>query len=99
MNLDLTNIPAIFSKLALKIKGYLGFIVLVLVLLSYGFLVFQIRNYALQSPDEIRIQEELTSLNIQKIDKASIEKIQRLEATNVEVKALFEQARNNPFQE
>ena len=99
MKIDLKNIPSLITAQLIKVKGYIGFIIIVVALLSYSFLIYQIRNYALDSPDDSMVTAELQALNIPKVDEEAIERIEQLESTNVEVKALFKEARSNPFQE
>jgi len=62
----------------------------------YVFLVTQISSYTQREPDASTGEQAIKRL---KIDEASIEKLEDLEDQNVEVKALFEEARKNPFSE
>lgn len=80
------------------LKKYAVFIVFILVLVAYGFIVFRIRTLANSEPNEDAVTEQLSSLNRPKVDQATINKIQQLRDSNVQVKALFDQARDNPFQ-
>lgn len=99
MNIDLKNIPAKALELIDKLKEYVFFICILLVLLAYGYLVLQIRGYVVAEPSQQAVTEKLSELNIPKIDDQVIEKVKQLENSNVEVKALFDEARDNPFQE
>ncbi len=96
------DVKVIINKLKILLKrmvGYAGFIAVILVLASYGFIVFRIRTLANHEPDSEVVSERLKNLKKPSIDQATIDKIQQLQETNVQVKALFDQARDNPFQD
>ena len=76
---------------------HLSFILTLLVLFVYLFVVWQIRNLAAAEPapeDETRVETV-----VPKIDPKAIDQIQSLENSSPEVHSLFNQARNNPFNE
>jgi len=83
-------------RLVTKYKKFL-FVVSVLCMLS--FLVFQVNVLASSEPSESLIDEKLQTVTRPKLDEAVIQRIQQLQDQNVEVKSLFDQARNNPFNE
>lgn len=99
MNFDIKTIPAKFTPLLNSIKEYSGFIIVLIVLTAYGFIIWQIRSYVIQSPAEIKVSEEVAKLNLPKVDEQAIQTIEQLEDSNIQVKALFENARQNPFVE
>lgn len=65
-------------------------------LVCYGFLITRISIYSQREPSATVGEQAIQRLTI---DEASIEKIEQLEDQNVEVRALFEEARRNPFSE
>ena len=69
------------------------------VMVLVGFLVFQINRLATAEPTDTMIEEKLQTVARPKLDQAVIERIQQLQDQNVEVRSLFDQARNNPFNE
>jgi hypothetical protein len=69
----------------------------VAVLLAYILVVIQISQLSNAEPDPSR--QAAASTKIPKVDQNAINQIQKLEQSNTEVHALFNQARNNPFQE
>jgi len=99
MKLDLKDIPNLLLPLLQKAKQYLGFMAVLFALGLFGFVVWQIRGYATVQPSQAEIDEKLLSLRQTKIDEDAIKRIERLESTNIDIKALFDQARDNPFQE
>ena len=96
--LEVKSITTKFQTIFRFFRKYAVFIVFILVLAAYGFIVFRIRTLANSEPNEDAVTEQLSSLNRPKIDQSTINKIQQLQDTNVQVKALFDHARDNPFQ-
>jgi len=99
MNLDLKTIPAKLTPLLNSVKEYSGFIIVLVILIAYGFIIWQIKSYVTQSPSETKVSEEILKLNLPKVDEQAIQTIEQLEDSNIQVKALFENARQNPFVE
>lgn len=81
------------------LKKYLVFIFIITVLGLYGYLVFSINTLAQKEPDESAIIERLKTVQRPKIDQDALDKIQQLQAQNIQVQTLFNQARDNPFNE
>lgn len=99
MNLDVKSLTKIPEKLLPFLKKY-GVLIFVLIGLGiFGFLVFRIRTLANTEPSEYQISEKAGESRPINIDKKAVEQVQQLQATNVEVKAFFDQSRDNPFQE
>lgn len=98
MNLDVKNIKALGQRLLNNLKNNAVFIFIILGLGIFGFLVFQIRTLSSQEPDDDLLLEKMGVNKPVRIDEDSVEIIKELQDANVEVKALFEQGRTNPFQ-
>jgi len=98
-NLDRKNILPKLKKFWQKFTSHLSFIVIMVVLLVYMFVVWQIRGLVTAEPSPEDESLALTSTNIPKIDKDAIEQIQSLEQNSPQVRTLFNEARNNPFHE
>jgi hypothetical protein len=81
------------------LKTYAVFIFFLIFLGLLGFLVFRINQYARVEPSEDAIQDKLKAVQRPKVDQAVLDKIQQLQAQNVEVNSLFDKARSNPFNE
>lgn len=99
MNIEVKDIVAKIGPLLDGLKKYLVFIFLLTVLVIYSFLVFHINTLAQQEPDESAVTERLKTVQRPKIDQDALDKIQQLEDQNVQVKTLFQTARDNPFTE
>jgi len=61
--------------------------------------VFRINQYSHTEPADSAVQEKLQTTKRPKVDQAVLDKIQQLQDQNVQVQSLFDQARNNPFNE
>ncbi len=65
----------------------------------YGFLAWRVVALDNTEPDEADITAQLKTAASPKIDEDVVNKIQQLQDNSVSVKALFDEARRNPFQE
>jgi hypothetical protein len=73
---------------------FLGFIVLV-----YGLILLRASQLGNAKPNQATIAAESKSLNYPHINPATINSINTLQNNSVNVQSLFNQARQNPFQE
>lgn len=97
--LDLKSIKlgALLNSFSKRFGKHLVFGTLLIVLFCYIFVVYKINRFASAEPDAT---QQITITNsIPKIDPSAVNQIQSLEQNNTNVRALFDQARNNPFQE
>lgn len=99
MKLDTKNLQKLLLKYASLLKKYAVFIFILVGLGVFGFLVLRIRTLASKEPSETAITEKTDQSRPINIDQSAVKKVEQLQDTNVEVKALFEQSRDNPFQE
>jgi len=99
MNIDLKTITTKLAPLAQKLRKYTVFIFVMFFLGLYAFMLLRINTLTRQEPSFLAITEKLQTVKRPKLDKKLAEKIENLQAQNVEVKSLFEQARQNPFAE
>ncbi len=99
MKLDTNNLQKIALRCILLFKKYAVFIFVLVGLGIFGFLVFRIRTLSNREPSETAITEKTDQDRPINIDQSAVEKVQELQSTNIEVKTLFEQSRDNPFQE
>ncbi len=80
-------------------RRYSTFIFIVSFLVIYSFLVFRINILNRREPTDSAITAKLQSVQRPRIDQSVLNKIQALQDQNVQVQALFKQARDNPFSE
>jgi len=74
-------------------------IVFLIFTILYGFFVFHINQLSSREPTDAQISSELKTVPRPKVDQQTLLRIQQLQDQNVQVKALFDQARQNPFSE
>lgn len=92
---DFLRKTTVFFRDVVKHAAFLGVLV---VLLTYILVVWQISKMATAGPSSAEVSTS-TQISIPRIDQKAIKQIQSLEQSNTEVHSLFDQARNNPFQE
>ncbi len=98
-NLNLKLIIKKLEPLLRIFRRYSALVFIVVLVGIYSFLVFRINSLTNMEPDDEAITQKLNTVKRPKIDQSSIDKINQLQGQNVEVKTLFDQARNNPFNE
>ncbi|MDB5166391.1 MAG: hypothetical protein JWM37_463 [Candidatus Saccharibacteria bacterium] len=76
---------------------YIIFILMVIAV--FGYVGWQVRTAISVEPDAATVSAASGKSNSPHIDPATISKIRQLQDNSVEVRALFDQARRNPFQE
>ena len=99
MKFDITATTQKFLPLLTFIKRYAVFIFIVGLLCVYVYLVHHIGQLIQNEPVQTSSDSAVKPVSRLKIDKEAVKVITDLEAQNVEVKSLFEQARQNPFTE
>ena len=98
-DIDLKSLKPLAKKLLKVLRRHLVFGAVMIVLLVYLFMVWHINNLAGQGPSAEDQANALAGANLPKVDKKAIAQIQALAASNTQIKSLFNDARNNPFQE
>lgn len=93
------NILEKINPIIYNVKKYHIAIFFTVVSLLLVFLIFRVNQLARIEPTEDQIQERIELTARPKVEPALIEKIQQLRDQNVQVEALFQQARENPFSE
>ena len=99
MNLDLSNLSAKLLSWLQKARRYFGFAFMITMLGIYGFLIFRVNTLNSQEPANDDVTAKLKTVQRPKIDQSVIDKIQQLQDNSVEVRSLFNKARDNPFHE
>jgi hypothetical protein len=99
MKLQKDIILAKLNPYVVIIKRYRILIFILALLGIYTFLIIRIGKITQTEPSSASVDEKQKTVQRLKIDQVSVNKMLQLEDHNVEVKSLFEQARNNPFNE
>ena len=76
-----------------RVLIFMGVVVVV-----YGFVIWRVNTLANVQPTASQVASELNSTSPH-IDQATINKVKQLQDNSVNVQALFNQARQNPFHE
>jgi len=95
---DLKTLPAKLLDNLCKLKPYSFVMFLVLVGALYGFVMLRINSLGSAEPSPDAVNSQVKAARIPHIDKAIVEQLQSLQDNSVNVKALFDEARSNPFQ-
>lgn len=72
---------------------------LVLLVSVYGFIGLRIQTLSSAQPDSAQIASKVSETSKPYIDKNVVDEIRELQDNSVNVQALFNQARQNPFRE
>jgi hypothetical protein len=97
LNLKSIKLAPLITKYSKKFSKHTPFILLLVVLLTYVYVVVKIS--ALSKAEPPANQSPDTSALIPRVNQKAIGQIQSLETNNTQIHSLFEQARNNPFAE
>lgn len=97
ISLKSLNPKKMFAAISKKYGRHAVFAAIIVVLLAYIFVVFRISQLANAEPSSD--QTATNPLAIPQVDQQAISHIQSLEDSNTQLKATFDQARNNPFEE
>lgn len=99
MNIDVKDLKAKAKHTAQWIFRHRVIVTIVSIVLLYSWLVLQINLLNRREPSDEAVAEKLQTVKRPRIDQQTIDKIQSLQDNNVDVRTLFKQARDNPFQE
>ena len=97
LNLKSLKLAPLFAKYSKKYGKHAAFGMLIVVLLTYVFVVVRISALSKAEPDASQPPD--SSSLIPRVNQKAINQIQSLEDSNTQIHSLFEQARNNPFSE
>lgn len=97
VNINLGSLKSKTQELLVILAKHAAFIIMLVVLITYLFVVLRISQLAGAEPPAD--QDAVAVAAVPRVDKNAIDQIQALEQSNTEVKSFFNAARNNPFQE
>lgn len=86
-------VPAISA-----LKRYRVIIFILFIATIYGFILLRVATITNQQPTEEQINSQMSSFKVPHLDKSIIKQLHSLEDNSVDVQALFNKARDNPFQ-
>ncbi|MDQ3123946.1 MAG: hypothetical protein M3Q14_04680 [bacterium] len=82
-----------------KLRQYTVLIVIIIFSAMYGYLLYTSGKLAQEEPSEVNISEKFQGAKRPKIDESVAQQLSGLEEQNIQIKGIFDQARNNPFSE
>lgn len=82
-----------------KVAAYKAFLFFLALAALYGFIVWRINVLSSAPPSASDLSSASKGTAQPHIDQTTIDKIKSLQDNNVNVQSLFDQARQNPFQE
>lgn len=95
MNMNKTGLKSVLDQLTrLRVPLFI-FIVMVL----YIFVTWRVNVLSNAEPTEMQISSKMSETRSPRIDQATVDKIRQLQDNSVNVQTLFNEARQNPFQE
>lgn len=95
MNMNKTGLKNILDQLArLRVPLFI-FVVMTL----YIFVTWRVNVYSNVEPTEVQVSSKMSETRSPRIDQATVNKIRLLQDNSVSVQTLFNEARQNPFQE
>ena len=97
--LKTAHLPSILSTALQHLNRYKVIVFLVIVAGVYGYILLQINSLSTAQPSVEQVSSQATPIKSAHVDKAVVTQLQRLQDNSVSVQALFDTARNNPFQE
>jgi hypothetical protein len=99
MKLDTKNIPEKLGVAVQKLARYRLIIFILMIASVYGYVVITINGLSTQQPSTQNVNGELGSIKTPKLDETVVKQLEALRDNSVRVKTLFDEARNNPFNE
>jgi hypothetical protein len=97
--LDLATIRQLLSDALQKVNRYSLVLFLLFVGGLYGFIILEIGSLSNAQPSSQDISQQVNAAQLPRIDKTVVKQLKSLQDNSVNVQSLFNDARNNPFQE
>ena len=96
-DLDLKYLGSEFKTTFRQLGKYVGLLFFMLVACVYAFILLRIN--ALANTSAVSDAESTSAVQKLHVDKDVVEQLKKLQDNSVNVQSLFDDARNNPFQE
>jgi hypothetical protein len=99
LNLNLKNLPQQLAGVGRTLQHYRIVLFVVFVVLVYGFVVLRINTLDNVQPSADSVSAQSDPIRTTNINPQVVKQLESLKNNHVNVQTLFDQARNNPFQE
>jgi len=97
--LSLNALKPALRKIIGMLRPYVGLMMLVFFAIIYGYIILQINSLSDTPVDPSAVTEESKTTPTPQIDAAAVKQLETLKDNSVNVQTLFEQTRQNPFEE
>jgi len=97
ININFASLQTSIGEVLKKLRLYKALIFFLFVAVLYGFIVWRINVYSNTPADQSAESAQLAAQP--RIDQSTVQKMLDLQNNSVSVQALFNQARQSPFQE
>lgn len=98
-SIDIKTLQASAGKLFASVNKYRGFIFFLLLTSLYGYIVWRINVLSSAPPKAADVTTAQQNTSLSGIPETTVQKLEGLEDNSVRVQSLFNEARQNPFQE
>lgn len=96
---DFSDILNHLQSLVTIIKRYAVILLVAAFAVACGYVITLTNSLVQQEPDQAAVNEQLKTVPRPKITDQAAARMQQLESQNVDIKAIFDNARQNPFNE
>jgi hypothetical protein len=93
------HITKLLGEVLAKVSRFRLIIFVVSVCIVYGYILFSITSLSNAQPTDTMVSAQKSPITSARVDKKVINQLRQLQDNSVSVKELFNEARDNPFQE
>ncbi|MDZ7786460.1 MAG: hypothetical protein U5L95_05060 [Candidatus Saccharibacteria bacterium] len=97
MKIQLNKLPT--DKILAFVRRFRLVLFLLLFAVIYVYLLFYINGLNTKQPASGAVEDELETVKRLDLDQQALDRMRELTEENVDVRALYEETRNNPFDE
>ncbi len=99
MKLKTKDLRTLIGSIGRKLIRYRIIIFIILIGCVYSYVLFTINSLSDIQPSTNTVNTELSGIKTPRLDQAVVKQLEALRDNSVSVKTLFQQARDNPFNE
>jgi cell shape-determining protein MreC len=96
---DFKTLTAKAAPAVAEIRRFSLVLFIIFVALLYGFVLLRINNLGSAEPSPDSVTSQVQAARVPHIDESVVKQLESLQNNSVNVQALFNQARSNPFQQ
>lgn len=93
------RLQALLATLLRRLSGYAVVLFLLLLVAVYGFVLYRISVLSSVQPSDADVTTQAKASAVPHVDSNAVKQLESLQDNSVSVRTLFNQTRNNPFQE